>query len=45
VQDVDTIVRDLRKLLPDVEFKDRTMSDGSAVTRGMLDDIRMRSDD
>lgn len=37
VQDVDTIVRDLRRLLPNVEFVDRTMSGGSAVDLETLD--------
>jgi hypothetical protein len=36
VQDVDTLVRDLRELLPGVEFVDRTLSGGAAVTQGML---------
>ncbi|NIP36896.1 MAG: hypothetical protein GWN18_18185, partial [Thermoplasmata archaeon] len=32
VQDLDTLVRDLRELLPGVEFLDRTLSGGSAVS-------------
>lgn len=36
VQDVDTLVRDLRRLLPDVEFLDRTPTGASAVTEQML---------
>jgi hypothetical protein len=37
VQDVDTIVRDLRQLLPDVEFVDRTLSGGSTVSLESLE--------
>ena len=37
VQDVDTIVRDLRELLPEVEFLDRTLSGGSTVSAGKLE--------
>ena len=36
VQDVDTAVRDLRRLLPGVEFVDRTLSGGSALDRKMV---------
>ena len=37
VQDVDTIVRDLRQLLPEVEFVDRTLMGGSAVSQEILE--------
>lgn len=37
VQDVDTIVRDLRELLPEVEFLDRTLTGGSTLSAGMLE--------
>ena len=36
VQDVDTLVRDLRRLLPGVEFVDRTPTGASAVSEQML---------
>lgn len=36
VQDVDTIVRDLRELLPGVEFVDRTLTGGSAASAEMM---------
>lgn len=45
VQDVDTVVRDLRGLLPDVEFVDRTISGGSAVSPEMLEAMEAQSDD
>jgi hypothetical protein len=45
VQDVDTVVRDLRELLPDVEFLDRTLSGGSAVTEELLEALEARSGD
>ena len=45
VQDVDTVVRDLQRLFPDVEFLDRTMTGGSAVTKEMLDIMGARMDE
>jgi hypothetical protein len=37
VQDVDTVVRDLRGLIPDAEYVDRTLTGGSAVSHEMLE--------
>ncbi|MCK5252877.1 MAG: hypothetical protein KAQ96_08000 [Thermoplasmata archaeon] len=45
VQDVDTIVRDLRQLLPEVEFVDRTLMGGSAVSQEMLEAMGAQSDE
>jgi hypothetical protein len=45
VQDVDTLVRDLRELLPEVEFVDRTLSGGSVVSQEMLDAMAANADD
>lgn len=45
VQDVDTVVRDLRRLLPDVEFVDRTPTGGSAVSEEMLEAMSAQPDE
>lgn len=45
VQDVDTIVRDLRQLLPEVEFLDRTLMGGSAVSQEIVEAMGVRSED
>jgi len=45
VQDVDTVVRDLRRLFPDVEFIDRTLTGGSAVPKEMLEAMGTRVDE
>ena len=45
VQDVDTIVRDLRRLLPDVEFVDRTLTGGTANSNDILDAMGARMDE
>jgi hypothetical protein len=45
VQDVDTIVRDLRELLPHVEFVDRTLTGGSAVSSKMLENMASQPED
>ncbi len=45
VQDVDTVVRDLRELLPDVEFVDRTLTGGSAVSDEMLEAMQAQNDE
>jgi hypothetical protein len=45
VQDVDTVVRDLRELLPEVEFVDRTLTGGSAVSQEMLEAMEAQVDE
>jgi hypothetical protein len=45
VQDVDTVVRDLRRLLPGVEFVDRTPIGGSAVSEEMLEAMSAQPDE
>ncbi len=45
VQDLDTLVRDLRELLPGVEFLDRTLSGGSAVSQEMLEAMSAQPDE
>jgi hypothetical protein len=45
VQDVDTIVRDLRKLLPEVKFVDRTLTGGTANSQDMMDAMGVRIDE
>ncbi len=44
VQDLDTLARDLRGLLPGVEFVDRTLSGGSAMSRGMVASVGAKGD-
>ena len=44
-QDVDTIVRDLRELLPDVVFLDRTMTGGTAVSQEFLEAMAAQAGD